>query len=414
MKIVFNYRSSIMNVLAIIALYHSMYAQKALVIVPVADLIGSPIQHFYPHVSIEKGYATIPLCGGDTNPFNSCPRMHQLLFNETVTILETRGPEVRVEIPHFFYITHLSNNQQCTYWMLKKNLITFAQLEKQKIDVEKLPHTPSFKNKSMNAGNTITLTMPFSDPTTKQVFSAGTRFVIESTMDKQSLTIIAFAYDQKSKSLKKLSIPRSIIIKQATTNNQKVKQFVDLIAQWAHCQNGFIPYVWGGCSFTHTSNGTYSQKETTINNSKHSYYDLDDYTQSPKTGMDCANLIGRGAQLCGIPYYLKNSFTVANCLKPLEKNQKLERGDIIWIQGHVMVVSNIEKNLLIEARSCLYDGQGKLQEIALNKVFKNVNTYKQLIDICMNKKPLYRMGKKGNVEKKIDDCKIFTFLSVWD
>lgn len=399
--------------LFIVAMYHTMYAQKALVIVPVADLIGSSIQHFYPHVSIEDGYKMLPLCGGNTNTYDSCPRVHQLLFNETVTILETRGQEVRVEIPHFFYITRLTNNPQCTYWMLKKNLVTFNQLEKQKIDLDKIPNTPSFKNKTINTGNTATLTMPFTDPTTKQTFSAGTRFVIAPMSDKQSSNIAAFAFDQKSKNLKKISIPRTIIIQQATTHAQQVKQFVDLLEQWANNKEGFIPYVWGGCSFTHTSNGTYCQKETMINNSKHSYFHLDDYTRSPKTGMDCANMIGRAAQLCDIPYYLKNSFTVASCLKPLQKDEKLECGDIIWINGHVMVVSNIEKNMMIEARSCLSDGQGQLQEIALNKAFKDISNYDQLIDICINKKPLYRIGKKGNVEKRIDSCKLFKLTSVW-
>ena len=140
--------------------------------------------------------------------------------------------------------------------------------------------------------------------------------------------------------------------------------------QWAKRKEGFIPYVWGGFSFTDTIKTT-------------SCFLLKDETTSPKTGLDCVGIIARVAQIYGIPYFYKNTTTIKQCLTPLARNSKLMTGDIIWVPGHVMIVADLTNHTLIEARG--YDhGYGKVQEIPLNEEFKGINTYRDLIDAYHN------------------------------
>src|SRR5438105_988849 len=52
-------------------------AEKAVVVVPVADLFGAPYTQQNKQV-----YNNPPLSGGTYHFYDSCPRIHQLLFNE--------------------------------------------------------------------------------------------------------------------------------------------------------------------------------------------------------------------------------------------------------------------------------------------------------------------------------------------
>ncbi|MCX5922057.1 MAG: hypothetical protein NTX86_01885 [Candidatus Dependentiae bacterium] len=412
----------------------SLYANnthKALVAVPIIDLVGSPIQDLIPNVSEPKAYKALPLCGGNTNKFLACPRMHQLLFNEVVTIIEVKNSEALIHIPNFFYMVNGKATPQHAYWTPKKNLIMFKELVKQGVDLEKIPKSLSFRKKTIPVDhNTVTLIMPYTDTTLPYTFSAGTRFIkVQDLSTKEDLSAEAlakeeannspditrvYAFDKKSMSHKELAIPTSLLVSNENKEpKEKIKQFVDLLKQWAHQKNGFIPYVWGGCSFTKTNNGEYEEIQQKTSTSVTSYFTLSDDQETPKSGMDCSGLIGRAAQISGIPYFFKNTATVTSHLKPLHKNEVLEEGDIIWIPGHVMIVSNIEKNMLTEARARLNNCHGKIQEIALNKIFKGINSYQELIKAFHTKQPLYRLDLAGNVFETITTMKLLKMDSVW-
>lgn len=81
--------------------------QKAIIIVPVADLIGAPVSNI-------KTYKRLPLCGGKINPFEACIRMNQLLFNVIVEVLEQKNNQVKITIPHLFY----NKNKHATLYNL--------------------------------------------------------------------------------------------------------------------------------------------------------------------------------------------------------------------------------------------------------------------------------------------------------
>ena len=61
--------------------------QKAVVLVPVADLVGDPLGSLGPAAGL---YHQLPVCGGKQH-VKSCKRIHQLLFNEIVDIIKREG-----------------------------------------------------------------------------------------------------------------------------------------------------------------------------------------------------------------------------------------------------------------------------------------------------------------------------------
>lgn len=86
-------------------------SKQAVCIISVADLIGQPMEQSRTTPDIKKEYQTIPASDAqqkkfpvDSNAPVACPRIGQLLFNEQVTILQERGDEVKIYLPHIFYL----------------------------------------------------------------------------------------------------------------------------------------------------------------------------------------------------------------------------------------------------------------------------------------------------------------------
>lgn len=79
-----------------------------------------------------------------------------------------------------------------------------------------------------------------------------------------------------------------------------------------------------------------------------------------------------------------------------------------------MVVGDLKRNTLIEARGYKYKGQGKVQEIALNQVFKDIDNYDQLLKAYREKTMLERLGRDGSVVEKIAHFKLLSLASCMD
>lgn len=354
--------------------------RRAVVIVPVADLVGQPLGH-------ATKYKKIPLCGGK-NRHLTCKRLHQLLFNETVEIVQEHGDEVMITIPHAFYITASTNLPQTSYWTLKSNLLPLEKLSHKTLEC--IPEPLSYTNASSPSPSIITLSFPLYDPTQKVTFSAGTRFI--GTYQPETDTYLVQIIDPHTLSCRCMRIARTFCIF-PTPVHTKRNQLITLIKSWIQAYQGCIPYVWGGCSFTAPCADNAIREYTT----KHgSYFSLKSKQSTPHTGFDCSGIIVRAAQIVGIPYFCKNTFTIEKTLPHLHKGQKLEIGDLIVIPGHVMIISDLTNNLLIEARSYQH-GYGKLHEIPLEKVFKGITSYTQLLHAYFGQEPLQRIDKTGKV-----------------
>jgi len=377
---------------------------KAVICVPVADLVDPPLK---PNKK-KQTYQNIPLDGD----FSLCPRLHQAVFNEVVEVIDTRGIQVQIRIPNLVYITRSSSEPRSTYWTLKKNIITFNRLKKKNIDSSKIPQPITVGSISQCDSTIVTLIEPFHDEKTRRTYSVGTRFVRAPQNDSQA-GYGAYILNSHGSHVYITTIPTNLcILNTPRSPEQRTKLFVDLILRWAHRNHGYIPYVWGGCSFVTPAYADFFERTAHLSKqTTGTEYVIPNLTGFPKTGFDCSGLIARAAQIAGIPYYAKNTTTIGQHLEPLKKHERISQGDIILIRGHVMVVADVEKNTLFEAGSYKY-GHGKIHEIPLKKVFKGIKTYDQLVNAYVHNKNPVRLNSKGEVLKKVENLKIMRFASV--
>jgi len=385
-------------------------AYDAYVVVPVADLVGQPL-------SSADAYTTIPYSGDS----RACRRLHQILYHERVHVIDSYHDQVHVELPNIFYQPTSTKTRQSTFWTLKKYLLPISKIHG---DINKLPHLrpyQSWNRLQPDRQPLVTLLDAYYDPVSKLNFSAGTQFV-QADQPTEKLSMVYFL-DPKTGQIKQLTLPAHLCVDTtAYTPKERIDLFIRLIRSWMN-QNASqrsIPYVWGGTSIACT---TSKSAKLFRNKSIGSWYDSARKGRSIKTGCDCSGLIVRAAHIAGIPYFFKNSYTATCYLKPIphgidallsEKKQlPLASGDIIWVPGHVMIVADLHKSTLFEARS--YDhGYGKLQEIPLEKVFKGIKTYQDLLIAYEKKLPLYRMNSAGIVKDTFKECKLLSLASSWD
>jgi cell wall-associated NlpC family hydrolase len=367
------------------------FTELALVVVPVIDLISTPASSLCKKVSAQKYYQQIPL--SPVNPGKDLyagPRQHQALFNEVVDIIETTTNEVKVKALNAYYLNIKTGQKFSNFWTLKKNLIPLKKINK-----KLLPAPINYQQTMSHAANTITLTTPWHCPQTNQTFSAGTRFKVNSRGS-------AYCYQASQNKFILINIPKQFFIPTKKRNHaQQRKALISIIKQWAHSINKLhIPYTWGGCSFIQRV-PTHNTKSTTqkYHGRQRRFYQAVNKKPATETGMDCSGLVLRATQTVGIPYYYKNSSTLAHELPDIKKNEAIKPGDLIWLSGHVIIIADPAKNLCIEARDFGH-GYGKVQLIHIKKLFKNISNFTQLKDAFHGNKLLTRIDKKGNVRRK--------------
>ncbi len=409
-----------------ITLYIATYAsiiisaertQKAVINVPIADLIGQQIITMRPDQSAQTAYSSIALCGGKTNSTYSCPRLHQALYNDIVEVVKKVDDEVYIRIPQTYYLTPSSSTPQSLYWTLKTNITPLENLAQHNILLNHLPEPIDFTNntqQSLYDNNIITLIEPHYDPSLQMHFSVGTRFTRTPTETKKKNSVEVFAINYQTNKEYRIKIPRHkcMIIDEQKSEHERIIDYVHLLKKWAHTKHGCIPYTWGGTSFAHTTQGNFKEVMHTTHNGDYSAYEYENDTHCPKSGFDCSGVIARATQICGIPYFCKNTTTIAQCLQPLATGQMVSPGDLILIKGHVMAVSDTNKNLLIEARSYAH-GYGKLHEIPLSQMFEGIETYQDLADAYFKKSIIKIKDKQGNVRGTFANLQLFSMASVW-
>lgn len=382
----------------------------AVVKVSVADLSTESLQVIFKNQPAEISYKDMPFA--ESQGFFSCARVHQLLFNEVVKILKYSGPEVKCELSNIFF----ENNSHIpikSFWTLKKYIMPLDQAKKEGYNIDYVPERYSDEKQNLLLDNNIlTLSWTWYDPITRKHYSAGTRFVRDSANDKASYYAIKLL-DLTKKANRLSFVPKKFAVVQYSKNpDVTIKKFVKLLKRWANQGDNFIAYLTGGCSFIKTySSDDFYLKEKKQNNRTVKFW-MRPNSKSPYTGMDCSCLIARAAQVVGMPYYFKNTTTLAKYLKVLKPKEKLENGDLIWYNGHVLIVSDIKHNKLIESAGYPF-GHGKVHEIALKDIFKGIKTYKDLLKKYFGNQSLERIKNSGEVGKKILRFKFFKIRSTW-
>lgn len=99
--------------------------QAVVVKVPVADCLGKAAEEIDPKMRPEEFYAHLaysPEKGPD-----SCPRVHQCLFNEVGVICEEKKDEVLVEFPHLYFLDQ-KGAKTSRFWLLKSSVHRIKEL----------------------------------------------------------------------------------------------------------------------------------------------------------------------------------------------------------------------------------------------------------------------------------------------
>ena len=99
-------------------------------------------------------------------------------------------------------------------------------------------------------------------------------------------------------------------------------------------------------------------------------------------------------------------------MRLLKKGEALEEGDLIWYNGHVMIVSDIKKNRLL--RHAGYEsGWGKVHEIALDKVFNRKGMVSSLHPITIVLFCDGSLTEASRIAQSIS-LKIYKLKSIWE
>jgi len=377
------------------------FADKAVVIVPVADLLKKSARELFPACSVEQAYAQLPL--GDT----FCKREYQALFNEVVDVMQEVAGEVQIRLPHIIYFDKERGCYDNSYWTLRSNVIRIDELIERGVERALVPppiSSPLYKWHHAQY-RVVTLTMPYTQPAGRH-YSAGTRFMaLVHTLHDDFIE--CHTIDQQCNHVV-LMLPANICMWNYNTSlRERRSAFVALLKQWAHLQSGFIPYVYSGSSFIEPYyNDTCILTVSTMGEPLFTRPAI----QVPAAGLDCSCLISRAAQICGLPYFYKDSTTIERNLVPVKSLEQLQEGDVIWFPGHVMLISDIKNNCIIEARG--YEaGFGKVHELPLQNIFKDICTFEQLMAAYVQHRPLTLLASNGSIRYTISRYKILSLAS---
>jgi len=376
-------------------LFAQTYVGKKMVIIyPVVDMDTQlPSQEVQKQIT-----ASLPACP-DTE---KCFRAYQGLYNELATCSAEQGDYVQLVYENIVYgFCQNTKKPLNTFWTQKNNVIVLDSINDKKIE-QAIPAC-------LYAGKpTVVLIYPW------KIFSVGTRFFHNSQQDKKDLYCIQYP-DYKKKIVVTTYISKHYALKERSLTDESlirlrfiklINQLVDLVAKSSN-DTKIIPYVWGGSSFIWPE-----QKD------KSDFYKQDgvwrrhrNNKQKSKqyTGYDCSGFIMRMAKIAGVDFPWKTSWAIREKKRVLTKKDILKDGDIIWMPGHVMIVSNVKNNELIEARG--YGSEfGCVHRIKVSEFFDGIDTYQNLVTAYHANKKIKYKNKNGIVGGKECEFKLLKLI----
>jgi cell wall-associated NlpC family hydrolase len=359
------------------------YAEQAIISKPVSDLYGNPYK------------STAPLAYAQQRADGTlCPRLHQLLYHDVVEILQTDKDYSYVRVPDFWYQTHGATERNCCFWIRTDDLV-----HKNKLSPHDWCNLTGMHGSPPEAY--ITLIAPWYAHTLRTTFSVGTRFSLNTTTPHANYYSV-YALHPNTLTVHTLRIPRKFAYEPtAHTLQERLAYYQQLISQWSRSAK-IVPYVWGGCSMQHICHDT----------QYHAFHVGDNCiyrrTAEPvqKTGVDCAGLIMLAARTAGLPYPLKNTTTIVRNGAPTTA-AALEVGDILWVPGHVMLIVDPHKGLLLEASHYTY-GVGHVRMVHVSKLFKDIRSFTDIEQALAQKKSLQRLNRDGNVYQEIKQARFIS------
>jgi hypothetical protein len=372
--------------------------RQAVVTVPVTDLVTQPLgDHCADLLQVRANYGQVSPSW--VHKSAECVRVHQAIFNEVVDVLAETTYELKVAVKNCFYG---DRDQIDGLWGLKEHFEYCDQ-----IDLSGVPAPVEHTNKKIETGyQVITLRMPFYDFNTGCLYSAGTRFCC---VDLASGHCAVLLNNYNTNQLNKTYIPIYFCQLGVDYLNQQsqINNFVALVRDWAAIDATnpqAIPFVWAGTTFC--------AKQSLIN--CHNIVGRSKLAQEQcYTGFDASGLVLRAAQICGLPYFYKNTTTAFVSLKALPANCLPANGDLICAPGFIAVITDVLNHKLVRAVGA-GAGYGYVVETNLNEAFLNINSYQELVAKLSAGESIVCIGSKGEIRTTFNNLKICDLRCLWD
>ncbi len=364
--------------------------------VPIADCLGLAAKDIDPSLlafdGTTKEFYDHLAYSPEAGPY-SCARIHQCLFNEVGIIREEKGDELLVEFPHFYHKTP-TGAVESHFWLHRSSVKLLADL---KVPLTScIPEPLNYQQITPLSEQTLTLVFPWQDPLTSCWYSAGTRFLHNAAADTDTCSGLNLI-NHSSDSVRTALVPHTYLLLALPKNITEAKQlFVKILRSWITHSDGSIPYAWGGCSYV----GRCPAKDFMLWEGVRGTDKITNWQRPSapgvRSGFDCTGVILRAAQMAGIRYFCKNTTTIGLTFKDVPKDEPLEEGDFIFFKGHVLVISDLQKNLAID--SCSYgSGYGCLREVPLSESTVDVTTYEELRHRANTNQSLGRKNIQGEL-----------------
>jgi hypothetical protein len=374
----------------------------AVVAVPVADMLVRPALNYDPRQALDV-YKHIPF-SCDVSGF-PCVRTHQCLYNEVIFNTLFENDECKGILPDAQYGFDHKRQPYNTYYTRARNVLTLWELAQKGIHLDSIPRPYALTHKKKSR-KTLTLILPWRDVVSKLVYSAGTCFVRCPRFDTETEYAVFLVDYTAFKVITSAIAKNRCIIDEPRALGDSVNLFLNILHTWTDLK-GEIPYVLGGSSFVGLCPPGFSLVATPHGKEPQIY--IRHCGGEVKSGFDCSELIWRVAHMAGLPYFYKNTAMLADVLKPLRKNETIRNGDLIWMPGHVAIVSDVDKNEVIEATG-YESGYGKVLKLKLFKRFEGISSYNDLVSAYHSHKALVRIEKTG-ARKHFSEFKIFKLLT---
>lgn len=346
----------------------------AIVTVPVADALGAPVTN---PLQVAHLYHTKLYAYGPKTPHIF--RIHQILYNEPVTIIKKYKNQHLISVKNSVFFDHLGKKNNLM-WVASTSVTPLSEIE-----ADFYYAIPTTTERP-----TGVLVNPIIDQETSTIYSAGTTCVCADSPN----TI--FLYNHPTRTVKTVLVPSKNFRINVTHESleHKKKLFVTLAREWAAPTTaGYIPYVWGGCSYTQRVSGDFI-------NIPDGYHWNTIHKEPVCGGCDCAGLVLRLAHTAGIPYICKNSATVQKLLKKITQYPDIQEGDLLWLPGHVMIISNLQDNTLVEARHYT-QGYGRVHEIHVSEAFEGIKTFQDLMQAQNSTRLVQRRHCDGSLLTRV-------------
>lgn len=350
---------------------------------PVVDLYRRNVIELDPPVS----YAGCSLASSKQCK-RSC-RSHQILFNEVVEVIQEEGSHLQIVCSNLVYgYDAISGNPSNTFWIEKEHVLFLDENFQQKV----IPLIPSDK--------TLILVLPWDK------YSAGTRFIRDVKRDTEKVYGIAYI-ENNLDNIIYAAVPKRLAREESSLSvKQKRELFVKLsyaLIADAKEKMGVIPYVLGGSGYIFPyKDGDFFEVVGCFDRIGDRY---------PYVGYDCSELIFRLCAMSGIEFPYKTTGVIRKKLQVITQKEDLQEGDLLWYPGHVMIVSDLKKNEVIEVRG-YESGYGDLHILPLSQCFAGVKSFADLYKAYEEKKPLTLLNKDQKPMRQLEEF-LFLQLPAW-